>query len=779
MKIAHIADTHIKNLRYHEDYKIAFKEMFSVLQNEKPDYIVHCGDIAHTKTQISPEFVEMTGWFLKTLSGIAPTYVILGNHDGNLKNKSRQDAITPIVDALGLSDLHLLKGSGEAEAGNNLVFNVLSIFDREGWTKPTNKEKINIALYHGAISGCKTDLLYTITEGQDSIDIFKDFDFAMLGDIHKQQKLDKEGRVWYAGSTIQQNQGEKDDKGFLIWEIEDKNTWSVRNVVVKNPSPFISIRLDSNGDFDGLLAKNARVRLIDENSQPRDVINKAISKAKLNGCKTISFVSQKFEKTLSRIQDTKLDFRDHAVQQELLKNFLEEKGLDEEKIKQIFVINSDVNNLTQEDKLARNVSWSIKSFTWEGLFNYYEQSTLNFDNYRGLIGIFGKNFTGKSSIIDSMLFTIFGTTSKKEKKLINVINNDKKSAFGEIKIESGGKLFTIRRELKKVKKKGEDNATSSVDFYYEIEGEKHSLNDTTKIKTDKVIQNYFGSYEDFSLSSLATQNESFNFINEGLTRRKEIIANFLDLSHFDNKVKVAKEEYNQTKALIKKLSTKELTQQQSEISEKLITLNHKFLNLEEGTRYSLSKEQIEMYKNIGSLQKQLEIVKQEQEELDGLLKSADLYEHYISAISTNGIPYKIIQEKIPFINQEIYDYLVGIVDFEIFFECSGNNLEIFIKHPEQEARPIEMASGAEKTMASIAIRLALTSVSSIPKVDFFMLDEPGTALDEDNLNGFISILELIKENFNTTLLISHLPGLKDCVDKEIQINKTNKGAKIL
>ena len=90
-----------------------------------------------------------------------------------------------------------------------------------------------------------------------------------------------------------------------------------------------------------------------------------------------------------------------------------------------------------------------------------------------------------------------------------------------------------------------------------------------------------------------------------------------------------------------------------------------------------------------------------------------------------------------------------------------------------------MASGAEKTMASMAIRLALLSVSSLPKIDLFILDEPGTALDEDNLSGFIDILELIKMNFSTTLLISHLQSLKDSVDKEITIQNTNKGAKVI
>ena len=100
VKIAHFADTHIRNLKYHKEYRKVFEEMYEALRKEKVDYIVHCGDIAHTKTQISPEYVEMCREFLNNLADIAPTHVILGNHDGNLKNSFRMDAVSPIAAAL-------------------------------------------------------------------------------------------------------------------------------------------------------------------------------------------------------------------------------------------------------------------------------------------------------------------------------------------------------------------------------------------------------------------------------------------------------------------------------------------------------------------------------------------------------------------------------------------------------------------------------------------------------------------------------------------------------
>lgn len=110
-KIAHISDTHIRNLKYHKEYKEVFKQMYDLLKTQQPDFIIHCGDIAHTKTQISPEFVDMASDFFRSLANIAPTFVILGNHDGNLRNSTRQDALSPIVDALNIPNLKLLKKS--------------------------------------------------------------------------------------------------------------------------------------------------------------------------------------------------------------------------------------------------------------------------------------------------------------------------------------------------------------------------------------------------------------------------------------------------------------------------------------------------------------------------------------------------------------------------------------------------------------------------------------------------------------------------------------------
>jgi DNA repair exonuclease SbcCD ATPase subunit len=136
---------------------------------------------------------------------------------------------------------------------------------------------------------------------------------------------------------------------------------------------------------------------------------------------------------------------------------------------------------------------------------------------------------------------------------------------------------------------------------------------------------------------------------------------------------------------------------------------------------------------------------------------------------SNGIAYDIIKKQLPIINEEITKILSNLTEFNVFFEEEGDKLDIMIKHIDQDPRPLSMASGAEKTMAAMAIRLALLQVSNLPKSDIMILDEPGTALDENHLQTFTQLLDLLKTQFKTILVISHLDSLKDVVDMTIEI----------
>jgi len=181
----------------------------------------------------------------------------------------------------------------------------------------------------------------------------------------------------------------------------------------------------------------------------------------------------------------------------------------------------------------------------------------------------------------------------------------------------------------------------------------------------------------------------------------------------------------------------------------------------------------DLYISHGSCEQKLQSLVEQKSELAELREDYSAYDLFMRCMHTSGISYDIIKKKLPAINEEIAKVLANIVNFEVFFEDDGRRLNVYIKHPKHEPRPIEMGSGAEKTIASMAIRLALLHVSNLPKSNIFILDEPGTALDAENLEGFVRILDMVKSYFKTVILISHLDSLKDCVDYIVNIEKKN------
>ena len=1045
MKFAHIADTHIRNLKYHTEYKIIFNKIYETLRKEKVDYIVHCGDICHTKTQISPEYVEMTSDFLYNLAEIAPTYIILGNHDGNLRNTSRQDAITPIVKSLNHSNLHLLKNSCEVDMGHEFTLNVLSVFDEDNWKDPSNPDQINIALYHGSISGCQTDIGWKMDIGEHDISIFDKFDYAMLGDIHlTNQIMDKAGRIRYAGSTIQQNHGEGTCKGFLIWDIKSKEDFTVRPVTLTNPKPFISLPLTKDGKVPDIsVPEGARLRLVVENSISAIALKKAVDVAKKrHKPESITVVNKSTFTSGVEIGDSfqKENLRDLVVQEKLIGEYLEDYKIDEALEKKIRDLNKKYKQIVENnDETYRNVDFEILELEWSNLFNYGEGNRIDFTNYSGITGIYGRNFSGKSSIVDSLLYTIYNSISKNSRKNLNIINNNKTEGFGQVKIRRGNKVYTIRREsskyLKRLKGAETVEAKTVVDFKsWDIATEKEeSLNGLTRSDTDKNIMKYFGSLDDFLITSMSSQLGALAFINEGSTRRKEILAKFLDLEIFDKKFKTAKEDAADIKSEIKVLdavdydediriahkdlldneaatmkrknsceilkkeavvlkdqisdledkiqsapteiidilnirnsisqSEKKLLLYEKDIIHKtdeniknknkitkandfiksfdedfLFSQKRKYLELEKElvnitldlkasktelsqfeTRAKLLKEvpcgsefshckfirdayeaknkiplvqigqqtkqeesqsiQVEMnsleidnveshlakFEDLLKLKKDLEnqiptdellienlsskklIIEHEIrelqekekfyddnkeviEDLEGIVKDKNLkisalrkcginleecesellrlyklhgfsehriqnlevektkcenlkndyeaHDLYMRCMHPNGIAYNIIKKSLPTINNEISKILANVVDFQVLFETDDNRLDIYIQQPDRDPSPLEMASGAEKTVAAMAIRLAFTNISSLPKSQLFILDEPGTALDAERMEGFVRILDITTSIFKTVILISHLDNLKDAADSIITIEKKDGYANV-
>ena len=260
------------------------------------------------------------------------------------------------------------------------------------------------------------------------------------------------------------------------------------------------------------------------------------------------------------------NLRDITVQEKYIRTYCKDLNLKPEVMDKILELNKKYNQIVEEsEEVSRNVVWKIKELQWDNLFNYGEKNKINFEKLSGLVGIFGKNYSGKSSIIDSVLYNIFNTTSKGERKNVHIVNQNKDFAKCKIKIEAGNDSYQITRNLNKYTKKSKGQETFEakvdLDFTKTTGGVFESKNGTTRNETDANIRKHFGTIDDFFLTSMASQLDSMSFLKEGSTKRKEIIAKFLDLQIFDQKYKLARKDAADLRGVIKRMESKKFEEQ--------------------------------------------------------------------------------------------------------------------------------------------------------------------------------------------------------------------------
>ena len=557
-RFAHIADTHIRNLRYHDEYRYIFEKMYKDIKERNVDYIVHCGDIAHTKTKISPEYVSLATEFLNNLADIAPLIVILGNHDGQINNKSREDSVSPIIRSMKDKNVIFLKDSCEYRLTDDITLNVMSIFGEaeKSWVEPSDESKINIALFHGSVNGCEVDSGFTITNGDIDLEYLEKFDFAFLGDIHKTaQRMDSAGRYMYPGSTVQQNFGETNDKGYLVWDISSKDDWTCEHIPFPNPSPFITVKLDSHGNIVGDdIPENAKIRVfsyVPLNSHARMAKKREIkSKYKAKQVKYVSKSVGKYNFDKDVTEDVKIsDVRDPGVQADLIRNYLETLNIEKSVIDEVVELNKEYIITESSDDVARNLHWKIKKLEWDNILSYGKGNVIDFDNVKGITGILGENYTGKSSSMEILMYSIFGNMSKNIRKTFDMINWNEEEAYIKVSIEAEGKNYVIERKFTKLNEE-KRTARESIDFY--IEGKDAiSLNQDSKKSTEAYIRSIFGTHEDFLLTSYMSQKVPDTFIDGGSTNRKKIVARFLDLGLFEEKYNLVNEDSRDIRALLR------------------------------------------------------------------------------------------------------------------------------------------------------------------------------------------------------------------------------------
>ena len=165
----------------------------------------------------------------------------------------------------------------------------------------------------------------------------------------------------------------------------------------------------------------------------------------------------------------------------------------------------------------------------------------------------------------------------------------------------------------------------------------------------------------------------------------------------------------------------------------------------------------------------------EMEELEQLIEA---YKFYVEAVKRNGIPYELISKVIPSIQAEINNILSQIADFTITLEVDGKNINGKMVYSDNKHWPLEMASGMERFISSLAIRVALITISNLPKPNFLIIDEGIGTLSAENLPNMHTLFSILKNQFDFIIIISHLEAVRDMVDSLMEISLDDGFSKI-
>lgn len=540
--VYHIADIHIRYIERHQEYRDVFNKFYEKLMSspdKESSIVVICGDIFHNRDRFVSETIILFDEFLKNISSIMDVVMILGNHD-TFNHKERLDTLSGIMKIKNYENVFLLKKSGIVEYGDNLLFGVSSILD--GYLTPCpDSRRVCIGLYHGIVSGCVLENNYT-SNGL-SIDTFKNYDIVMLGDVHKTQFLNKEKTIAYPGSLIQQSFKEERNHGFLKWNIKDK---TAEFVVIDNEYSFLDLEFgcDLNNEKFSKFSR-IRVLLSPQNLQTdiEEFIGSIKEKTEIISLKTVVKDNVLLNDKIKSLEENET-FTD-TKEEEIIANLVDEKDLEE-----IYKIHRSLQlKIENEDMNFKNsISWWIKDIEFMNIFSYGGDIVNKISFLEGITGILASNASGKTSILNTILYGLFGNiyTRNQNQNNRNIISRFaiKKDLYVKLNIQTlNGDVYTIHRTAKN-RSRGETQIllTETLDFYT---GDK-KLNQSTKNDTERLLRETlsFTDKEDFIITNLISNSKNINIAELSGSELDDVFNNMFNL----NKYKLLNKE---SKAVVK------------------------------------------------------------------------------------------------------------------------------------------------------------------------------------------------------------------------------------
>lgn len=706
-KIYHISDVHIRNLQRHKEYIQVFETLYTFIRKHGTEHavILLAGDIAQSKIEISPEFVETTSTFFNKLAELCPLIITPGNHDFNMNNRDRLDAISPIVNAINNDRIQLISESGIYRIAKDTDLIVWSLFDTN-WIQATESNaKTKILTYHGIVTGCKSDEGIEL-QGKVTMSDLIGFDIVALGDIHKQQWLDNKNKIGYSSSLIQQNHGEDYfNHGLIVWDLEQKNGTFHK---IENEYGFRTIHV-TDGAINWLddVPKYVRIQIKFHGIIPdlHSIMSEIRTKYKPIHLTINKSSRGSTNRTNILESEVVLDIHNPDTQNKLIKEYVDANlTVNNEIVEDIFKLNNELNGEVKvKENKALGTYWNIKELWFSNMFIYDNDNHINFSNFNGIYGLFAPNQSGKSSILNVISFALFGKCPKgnKTNNIVNV-NNNTKDFYCKILIDIDGRDYIIDRTGVYQEKK--NNHKVLVNFKEITDVDEIILNGDDRNDTNSIIQSYIGSYDNFLMTAFSAQAKYNTFIEKTQSERKNVLTSFIGIDILEKLYTLSQLKSRDLNTLLKntnKDTTLDLITVKSEE-------NTEFLEVMEYNTSVITKTQAE----IDSINKKISIEKKKIKPINTLINIDKVKNDIINItknITFNSDKSKKIQEKIQELTNkklELELMLTGITLIDInngikLYTDANNKLSILNKELSTLNNKLNVANDKIKKLTDL------------------------------------------------------------------------------
>jgi len=220
----------------------------------------------------------------------------------------------------------------------------------------------------------------------------------------------------------------------------------------------------------------------------------------------------------------------------------------------------------------------------------------------------------------------------------------------------------------------------------------------------------------------------------------------------------------------------------------------------ESNLYDIQEQENLLRKEVGGAEARVNILKVQEERKAGLLEEREQLTQGIAdlkqlerAFGKDGIPALLIEQALPEIEETTNSLLDRLTNGRMSFqfrtqrdykdtsrEDQRETLDMVISDSVGE-RDYEMFSGGEAFRVNFSIRLALSQVLARragARLQTLVIDEGFGSQDAQGRQRLVEAINLVRDDFEKILVITHLEELKEAFPTRIEVEKTAEGSQI-